>query len=280
MGQRPQQLNGRDREDDSAVCPACGLPRPARSRAERRHYRCSRCKSLVTWDWPSESGLAALYADAWGQQDGASFATGATRPELAFQLVQLARTSVRGIRCLDFGAGRGELARELARQGADCVAVEPFGPNPRVPGVRWLDSLSKATQLAPYELLYAIEVIEHHPDPVQCLRELALQMADGSLLVVTTPNALGLNSRLRGSRWREAQNRTHLCLFSPEGLQNCAERAGLVVKYRATTPVHFGSQGPRRWLQRILQSLRLDGSLRLVFGLSESVAGRHSERSM
>jgi Methyltransferase domain len=227
----------------------------------------------VVWDWPDEAGLAALYAEAWARTDGGRFATGATKPDLAGQLIGLAGKPVVGLKCLDFGAGRGELARELLSEGAECVAVEPFGPDPAIAALRWLPSLAEARQFGPYDLIYAIEVIEHHPEPGQCLRDLARQMSAGSRLVITTPNALGLNSLLRARHWREVNNLTHLCLFSPYGLRACAERSGLVFKSRATAPIRFGNSGLRWRIQAVLQRLKIDGSLRMVLGAGHSESG-------
>ena len=283
MGQNDQTAHwpGRDPESQVPACPACGRFRPRRETlVSPRHYRCPSCRSLVCWSWPDEIGLARLYAVAWSQEDGGRFATGATNSNLAKQLVALSDKSVSGLSCLDFGAGRGDLSRELQAQGAVCTAVEPFGPDPQIDGVRWVASLDQTGLYAPFDVAYAIEVIEHHTDPNRCLTELSKVMGPGSLLVITTPNARGLNALLTRRRWREALNTTHLCLFSFKGLRVCAERAGFKLVCRPASPIHFGSRGLRRFLQTALQRARLDGSLRMVFELdrSESPAGTTTEK--
>lgn len=272
MGQDRKLSGSRHSSDEgaNADCPACGHARPrVPPKGDRSHYRCLGCKSLVRWHWPDAAGLAQLYASAWSEADQRRFATGATSAELARDLVGVAGTSPTGLNCLDFGAGRGTLAHQLVLDGACCVAVEPFGPDPGIEGVRWFNSLADARPLAPYDLIYAIEVIEHHRCPSQCLTELTEDMDGGSLLVITTPNSRGLNARLLGQRWRELHNLTHLCLFSPAGLRSCADRAGLELRTRHSGSVGYRRHGLRLILQRALQRLRLDGSLRMVFAKSD-----------
>ena len=89
-------------------------------------------------------------------------------------------------------------------------------------------------------------------------------LAHDGRLIITTPNASGLNSRLLKGRWRGAQNPVHLVLFTQEGLSVASASAGLCVGERHTEFVDFGHQGLRRLTARLLTALGLDGSLRVV----------------
>lgn len=112
---------------------------------------------------------------------------------------------------------------------------------------------------------FMVEVIEHLVDPECDLMMAKTLLADDAKLIVTTPNARGMNARLGRGRWREAQNPVHLTLFSADGLQACAQGAGLHALRRHTEFLDFGHTGIRRLAARVRTRLRLDGSVRVDF---------------
>ncbi|MEW6163752.1 MAG: class I SAM-dependent methyltransferase [Pseudomonadota bacterium] len=106
------------------------------------------------------------------------------------------------IRHLDIGAGRGELIRDLrARLPADSSAcdfhVERFALSD-VPCARVdLNSGELPYSTGSFDLVTCSEVVEHLENYRALLREAYRVTAPGGVLIVTTPNVLNTNSRVR-----------------------------------------------------------------------------------
>lgn len=112
-------------------------------------------------------------------------------------------------RTLDLGAGEGYFARELGTYLRDQLNAEPTAilracdtePGQfRYEGIR-CDRIADDGTL-PYEdgafgMICSVEVIEHVEDQFKFAREAFRVLRKGGSLVMTTPNVLNMNSRLR-----------------------------------------------------------------------------------
>jgi 2-polyprenyl-6-hydroxyphenyl methylase/3-demethylubiquinone-9 3-methyltransferase len=101
-----------------------------------------------------------------------------------------------GRRAADVGCGAGLLAEPLARLGAEVTGIDAAPENVtaarghalgqgleidyRVGGAEALDGR--------YDLVVSLEVIEHVTDPAGFIAALAAAVADGGLLILSTPN--------------------------------------------------------------------------------------------
>jgi 2-polyprenyl-3-methyl-5-hydroxy-6-metoxy-1,4-benzoquinol methylase len=108
---------------------------------------------------------------------------------------------VRG-RALDLGAGPGAMGVKLRSLGFDVLSVDRDskayeGPPPFI--VQDLNEPHFADAIGPnsFELIVAVEVIEHVESPINFLRNIAKLLAPGGCAVVTTPNVDSLPARLR-----------------------------------------------------------------------------------
>ena len=109
------------------------------------------------------------------------------------------RRPLEGKSALDVGCGAGLLAEPLARLGAAVTAIDPAGElvtaarehaagqgleiDYRVAAVENVEGT--------FDLITAMEVIEHTADPQLFLNSLAQRLAPNGLLMLSTPNATG-----------------------------------------------------------------------------------------
>jgi len=102
-----------------------------------------------------------------------------------------------GRRAIDVGCGAGLLAEPLARMGAEVTGVDAAEDNIRVAaahaeagGLSITYRCGDVAQmgLAGFDLVTSMEVIEHVADKAAFVAALAGALADGGLMVLSTPN--------------------------------------------------------------------------------------------
>ena len=101
-----------------------------------------------------------------------------------------------GKSALDVGCGAGLLAEPLARMGAtvtavdaapECIAVARAHAEGQGLSIDYREA-GIETVNGRFDLVTAMEVIEHVADPQAFVKDLAARLADGGLLILSTPN--------------------------------------------------------------------------------------------
>ena len=114
-----------------------------------------------------------------------------------WSLDEHSRRPLEGKSALDVGCGAGLLAEPLARLGAAVTAIDPAAElieaardHAAGQGLSIDYRVAAIETIAgTFDLITAMEVIEHTADPQQFLNSLAQRLAPNGLLILSTPNA-------------------------------------------------------------------------------------------
>ena len=114
-----------------------------------------------------------------------------------WSLDEHSRRPLEGKSALDVGCGAGLLAEPLARLGATVTAIDPAAElieaardHAAGQGLSIDYRVAAIETIAgTFDLITAMEVIEHTADPQQFLNSLADRLAPNGLLILSTPNA-------------------------------------------------------------------------------------------
>jgi len=114
----------------------------------------------------------------------------------------LRRYMTRGARAVDLGAGTGELAMRLKEQGWSVLAVdldrEGYGADlPFLQQDLNEADFAEAVGAGEFDLVTAIEVLEHVENPIGFLRNVGRLLKTQGVAVLTTPNVDSTAARLK-----------------------------------------------------------------------------------
>ena len=209
--------------------------------------RCSGCGfAFVADPW---TDYDAIYDSAYYAGQGADslidYAFEWSQPEQTVRLYEwrgLARVAAELIelgphtRWLDFGCGTGGLVRYL-RETTGCTAVGyERGWAAEQLDVPHLDENGLQGAAGTFDVITAVEVIEHVVEPVELLRELRRLLRPGGLLLLTTGNAEPYRKNL--TRWRYVVPEIHVSFFEPGTLALALEKAGFRSQLPGFLPGH------------------------------------------
>lgn len=213
-------LAGREGPPEYAVCGACGSLnlRPARS-GDNAHFEGDSSADRMDANDVARRGFLSDRLDA-------------------LEAVQSSRGLLFEIGCatgrfLELARGRGwtvagnEMSPQLAAR------ARALNPQADISG----GDILRATGL-PFgrcAAVVALDVVEHVDDPRALMALAARLLAPGGAVLLHTPNASSLRSRLHGARWNMRIPDYHLHLATPEGIRRCAASAGLRVAALRTT---------------------------------------------
>ena len=140
-------------------------------------------------------------------------------------------------RWLDFGCGNGGLVRHVR----DRVGCPVFGFD-----VGWITTRAKEIGLpivtedeldakaGTFDVVTAVEVLEHVPEPVETLRKVRSMLKPGGLFFYTTGNAEPFRGRL--TEWGYVRPDIHISFFEPATLERALRAAGFRPEYRGFIP--------------------------------------------
>jgi 2-polyprenyl-3-methyl-5-hydroxy-6-metoxy-1,4-benzoquinol methylase len=178
---------------------------------DRRYYAGEGADPLVDYEFELTSPESTVRHYEW---------RGLTR------LVEQLLGGLGGVRWLDFGAGNGGLVRYLRdHTQATAVGFEQgaIADQARRAGIP-VNSVPDSEAEGSFDVVTAIEVLEHTLDPLAELRRIRALLRPGGLLLLTTGNAAPFARRL--AQWSYVVPEIHISFFEPDTLAQALSRAG------------------------------------------------------
>lgn len=212
------------------ACPACDTNggRPAGKKSSYALVRCARCGTLHTSEMPTSESLHSLYAEYYGEENLKVPAFVEARlDEIARGFDPYRRTN----RLLDVGFGAGTLMEAARRAGWTTCGTEVSEAAVARAASRGFDvargTLAEVSHpSATFDVVTAVEVLEHLTDPFSLLEEIQRVLRPGGLLWATTPHGRGISARLLGVNWSVVSPPEHIQLFTTRGMRMLLRRAG------------------------------------------------------
>ncbi len=125
---------------------------------------------------------------------------------------------------LDFGGGYGLLAQMLKSGGYEAWQVDPYVPVPFLAADRCLSALDDFPE-ASFDLIFALEVVEHLTDPMATLEGLTRRLKPGGTLMLSTgvyhPGEHNHQWPYLAAEWGQ-----HITFWSQPALVHAAGRLG------------------------------------------------------
>ena len=224
---------GDPRGRSTRICPLCGnrprLVAPLRSPFSGVTFQlgmCDACQLGLVLD--SRTDLDVLYGPDYYTGKGADPLVDYERDEqpgsireiewngivrTVSAIVRRRQPVVQSWRLLDWGAGLGGLVRAARRCGIEADGLDE-GYAATVLAEKGLMAMPEPERRGRYDVITAIEVVEHLIDPLSVLRSMAICLKPGGFLFITTGNL----SKARGplDRWYYAQiPDVHVTFWSP-----------------------------------------------------------------
>jgi glycosyltransferase involved in cell wall biosynthesis/2-polyprenyl-3-methyl-5-hydroxy-6-metoxy-1,4-benzoquinol methylase len=226
------------------LCPVCGCAESSvlgttgiipialqEGVSRRRKVKKCRCGLLTVEPVPTEIELQDYYKEYALHEVSAQNEDG-WRARTAFEVVAEVASKVHGGRVLDAGCGRGELLAMLPgglqKYGIDISAEACRFAEGR--GIKMVcSSICDATFDCDFDLIVALDVLEHCAEPVAVIGHLSGFLSPGGYLVIQTGNADSLAARTLREDWAYTAVFGHINVLGVTSLRLMLEKSGLQV---------------------------------------------------
>ena len=233
-----------DERSQLIPCPLCGSEdfEPRYSVQGAEYVRCRSCGLVFQNPMPLTEELRGRYAGEYFDyeiENEANFFSLMLKTLKDVDFMGVERSNPNPKRFLDVGCATGMLIHHIKERGWEEKGVEVCRPAAEYGRrEREVDIVNGFLEEARFpsenfSVVHFSHLIEHIPDPVRFMREVARITVPGGMCIVTTPNIGGFQSLLMGPRWRSAIP-DHVVLYSKRTLRRLLEGAGFVVEKTKT----------------------------------------------
>jgi len=251
------------------------VPTYSHARLHGEISRCAACGFVFVSDSLPAGDLERAYAEM--ADPGYLREAGVYHRAADWVLARLEPWRGAGARLLDIGCGTGFLLEQARKAGWDVRGIELSRwmveqARQRLPGdvVRQGGYDSGHFREIAFDVVVAVDVIEHVPDPEGFVREIANRLRPGGIACLVTPDIGSLVARALGEGWWYIQV-PHLNYFDRSTLARLAGRLGLRVVRQASYPRFVTSEIVRNRLSYLPAPLRAPAGFLLALLLG---AGR------
>jgi 2-polyprenyl-3-methyl-5-hydroxy-6-metoxy-1,4-benzoquinol methylase len=243
--------------ENNHYCPACNFPQSS-VQGRKNGFNILSCRNCDTW-------YTSCLPDCTAAQDYDEYYSpqNLVTPDFVSrrldEIVATFSTHRQNNRLLDVGFGAGDLLRAAVRANWDAEGTEVSRPAVEYAHTLGLNvhrgELSETKYPDDYfDVVTAVEVLEHVPDPQHLIQEIARILRPGGLLWATTPHGRGISARVLKLQWSVVSPPEHLQLLSSKGARALLAASG----FRATQVI---TQGTNPY--EILHELRRQRTVRL-----------------
>ncbi len=227
----------------SRRCPICDSARFARLRFCKNSNdpfwrKCKDCKSIYARDIPDSKTIEEHYL---GYYDGINLEI----PQFVRSNLDKRIDSLKGYRTesnniLDIGFGAGIFLEAAQERGWICSGTEYSPDSIRIASSNgWIvhkGDLGEGDLPGPFDVVAAIEVLEHVSSPASIVNSAAKRLRKGGAFYGTTPNSNSINSRLLGEKWSVLTFPEHQVLLNKRSIK-------LLFSAWNLKPIAIGSTG-------------------------------------
>ena len=176
----------------------------------RTFYKCPECLLIFSEDIPKKEDEDRHYKTQWETTDSEFWKS---QVDVLVDLINHYRTPKH---ILDFGSGSGEMTREFQMRGYDITPLEPM-----IHGY-----LQDQDYPHRFDVVIAVEVLEHLPDPWHEIREIENVLAPDGIVIFSTllTNAFidHPDAALHFKNWWYKDDPTHISFFCNHVLSKMA----------------------------------------------------------
>ena len=157
-------------DQENKSCRICHASSPLFFRDLRAFYKCPECCLIFTFDLPGKEAEETHYKNQWTTTDTSFWKK---QVDVLLQLIDNYRTPTR---ILDFGSGSGEMTNEFRQRGYDVTPLEPMTHG----------YLKDQNYSSKFDVVIAVEVIEHLPEPWEELNEIENVLAPDGIVIFSS----------------------------------------------------------------------------------------------